>query len=676
MKKKLFLVTLMVALFVCIFAVSASAATIPDWTEITEVSGMPDKSVFGTDGIKGATSRVLMSDGITYPAYYICKNTSSLDISFSDLNTNTGKGYTEADIIRIELPKGLVTVTDELKVKNGYTALKTIVVPEGVTTLNEHAFRSVDASTHSELVKVTLPSTLTTIKSYAFAYCDSLEELIIPEGVTSIPSNMAHSTFALTTLVLPSTITSIGETAFRSSNLSNGIVIPEGCTTIVKNAFRGCSAVTVTIPSTLTTVGEYAFAENPALTTVNSKSTIIGSYMFSSCTELQFVNLENTVTIENQAFNNPTLSKIENFVLPDTLESIGSYVLPRASIKELVLPASLTSIGDNAFKDCKSLEKVIVLGTKTGSNMFAGCSALNTLVLTERFTTFGSGCLANVSSTSFTTYYTGTDYERIRTMGKSISDRFDSDKGGTNKGTSYCSYADYLDGNYRSHKYMFIYDINLCVAAFGGNHTAPMDDGDCTTALNCKYCETYVIREAKTHFAGERISYLSFMEAGKHYIGCINEGCEFGETKDAEALFTCLGYSAPESGNGGLAVGYLVNDVAILEYERVTGKTMTYGVFAVLMGRVGDEEIFNEKGEAIPGTVNVEISQLDYSAFILKITGFSEDQKDTQIAMGAYTAVIEGATVKYSYLQPTAPENGKKYSSVSYNDVVKASAEE
>ena len=52
MKKKLLLFLTLVAVMTCIFAVSALAAEIPDWTDITTVDGMPDKSVFGADGTK------------------------------------------------------------------------------------------------------------------------------------------------------------------------------------------------------------------------------------------------------------------------------------------------------------------------------------------------------------------------------------------------------------------------------------------------------------------------------------------------------------------------------------------------------------------------------------------------------------------------------------------------
>ena len=50
MKRKLLLVAIMVAALMCLFAMAVSAVEIPEWTDITVVDGMPDKSVFGADG--------------------------------------------------------------------------------------------------------------------------------------------------------------------------------------------------------------------------------------------------------------------------------------------------------------------------------------------------------------------------------------------------------------------------------------------------------------------------------------------------------------------------------------------------------------------------------------------------------------------------------------------------
>ena len=102
MKKRFLLFAVMIISVLALFAISASAADIPEWTDITTVDGMPDKATFGDDGRAGATSRVLMADGVTYPAYYICKNQASLSLDLSTLNTKASKSYGKADIIKIE----------------------------------------------------------------------------------------------------------------------------------------------------------------------------------------------------------------------------------------------------------------------------------------------------------------------------------------------------------------------------------------------------------------------------------------------------------------------------------------------------------------------------------------------------------------------------------------------
>ncbi len=81
------------------------------------------------------------------------------------------------------------------------------------------------------------------------------------------------------------------------------------------------------------------------------------------------------------------------------------------------------------------------------------------------------------------------------------------------------------------------------------------------------------------------ISYENgYMNSGKLIYKC--SGCGATKEEAAPALFTCLGYSAPENGTGGIAVGFTVNNGAITEYQTVTGKAVKYGVFAVLQDRL------------------------------------------------------------------------------------------
>ena len=669
--KKLLLAMLMVTALVCLFAVSVSAAEIPEWGEITPVDGMADKSVFGDDGKAGATSRILMSDGITYPAYYICNNSTTLGISFADLNKAASKSYAAKDLVRIEMPKGTISTSDALKVANGFTALMSIIIPEGVTTISKYAFKSPDTETNSALVEVIMPSTVTSIGEEAFYCCNSLVELIIPDGVTAIPKNMARHATSLKKLILPSSLKSISDTAFRYAGVSGEVVIPEGCTTIAQYAFANTNIETVYIPSTITTMGNYVFTECHSLANVYSKSTKISDFMCYKCESLTTVILENTKTIGKNAFNNPDngITNISTLVLPEGLTSVGDYAFTRSQLTEVLVPSTVTTMGQSVFQGCKSLKKAVVLGSILGQKMFQDCSAMEELVLTEKVASFVSGCLGSVSSTKFTIYYTGTDYERVCELGTAVSDRFNPNKPSTGKGTSYCSYEEYLSGEYRSYKYTFIYDINLCVAAFGGVHTEPKDDGDCTTAVICSMCKEHTFKAALEHVISERITYVSFTENGEYYNGCVNDGCTCGTVTEKAALFICLGYSASEYSVGEIAIGYMANSDEIALYETVTGAKVTYGLFAVSQLKLGDNDIFGENGAAA-GVISYETSRSAFSVFELRLYGFEGTQKDAKVAIGAYVSVKDENGTEYSYIQEGTKAEGDKYYFASYNEML------
>ena len=164
---------------------------------------------------------------------------------------------------------------------------------------------------------------------------------------------------------------------------------------------------------------------------------------------------------------------------------------------------------------------------------------------------------------------------------------------------------------------------------------------------------------------------LGYNEKGTYVYEC--SACH--EILEEEAptlspLFTCLGYSAPESGKGGIAIGYTVNNEVVAEYVKATGKTLKYGVFAVSQKKLGNNDVFGKDGTVANGVINADLSNQKFSAFELKITGFTDDNKDTKLAMGAYVAVTDGEGTEYSYLQSGTPNEGEKYYFASYNDIV------
>ena len=113
------------------------------------------------------------------------------------------------------------------------------IIPDGVTSIGEYAFRSCGA-----LTNITISDSVTSIGAYAFFDCDGLTSIIIPNAVTSIGSSAFSSCGALTSITIPDSVTSIGSSAFYSCGALTSITIPDSVTSIGSSAFSSCGALT------------------------------------------------------------------------------------------------------------------------------------------------------------------------------------------------------------------------------------------------------------------------------------------------------------------------------------------------------------------------------------------------------------------------------------------------
>ena len=185
-----------------------------------------------------------------------------------------------------------------------------------------------------------------------------------------------------------------------------------------------------------------------------------------------------------------------------------------------------------------------------------------------------------------------------------------------------------------------------------------------------------VLPLSSEHTCGEIIKDVIYKngmtQAGTSVYKCLY--CDEGLVEESEPtfapLFTCLGYSSSEFNADGIAVGYIVNNTAIDEYESLTGKSVKYGVFAVTEEKLGNSDIFGANGAA-KGVISAEITNYEFVAFELKITGFTDDYKNVKLAMGAYVEVTDGEATEYSYMQDnTKGTTNGKYYFASYNDIL------
>ena len=132
MKKKLLLILSMVALFVMVFAFSVSA-------EVTTYVDAPTKNIVQVS----AEDIVLFDDGFSCPSAYICKDQTGLSLDFSWINGKTGKSYTVANVLELDIPQGTTFIGQYFFNKN--TTLKKCSIPDSVTTIQQCMFQQATA---------------------------------------------------------------------------------------------------------------------------------------------------------------------------------------------------------------------------------------------------------------------------------------------------------------------------------------------------------------------------------------------------------------------------------------------------------------------------------------------------------------------------------------------------
>ena len=316
----------------------------------------------------------------------------------ADAYKSAWSAYAET-IFETGVVEKFVVVNGVLTEYNGTDA--EVVLPDNVTSIAANVFRN-----HPEITKITLPAGLTTIPDYSFYESTSLTHVVfnstnfadrsqagrqpteaqqlfpnmttleIGADVTRIPRGMFAFT-ALTSVVIPATVTTIDQYAFYNCESLTSVTLNEGLTTLGNGAFRNCAiGGTLTIPSTLTSFGANAFAANmqnqislvynvPDLQ-ISTMSVTTGLFATANVTSVQFG--ANVVAIPAMMFTgNTTLTAI---VLPDTI----------------------TKIGESAFKNCTNLENINITESITvfGNQCFNGCAKLTgTLTIGANVTSIG-----------------------------------------------------------------------------------------------------------------------------------------------------------------------------------------------------------------------------------------------------------------------------------------------
>lgn len=233
--------------------------------------------------------------------------------------------------------------------KNWY--IKSANIPESVTyegtsynviSIGEYAFASCDS-----LTQIEIPNSVTEIKEYAFRGCDfcSIE---LPQNITTIANSTFSACVYLTTITIPNNVTSIGKYAFYACESLEHIEIPDHVRNIGDGAFKHCrKLVSMIIPNSVLAIGAEAFWDCDSLNVVTLGEGVIsiGAQAFQGCKKLSQIEIPNSVqTISTGAFRScNNLAKVR----------IGE---------------NISYIGDYSFEGCTKCSSITVL-SETPSNI-------------------------------------------------------------------------------------------------------------------------------------------------------------------------------------------------------------------------------------------------------------------------------------------------------------------
>ena len=257
----------------------------------------------------------------------------------------------------VAIPSSINVDGEDIPVKviadNAFYNNKTItsvIIPNSVTTIEDNAFYKC-----SNLTTVTFGenSQLTTIGWYAFRYCSSLTSIYIPDSVTTIGSGAFYECFNLTIYCEASSKPSGWYSDWTYSNCP----VVRNCISSFEISDEGLHFVVV------------LDGNGDKYITIGGYTGLSTNVVIPSSINVDGEDIPVKVITDNVFYNNKTITSV-------------------------IIPDSVTTIGEDAFRDCSNLTTVTISENSQlisiGSSAFEGCSSLTSIYIPDSVTTIGS----------------------------------------------------------------------------------------------------------------------------------------------------------------------------------------------------------------------------------------------------------------------------------------------
>lgn len=323
---------------------------------------LEDSVFFGCTGINGTVVLPANLETIGDGAFYSCSNVDGFDFSkctkLSSIGSITFANCTK--ITKMNLPASLKTIKGDAF--NDCPELTELTVHSDNKSLKSkkniiYTYDETQALCCTRTIpSVDFPPNLTQIADWAFMYCKKLQELKLPDSVETLGFQTFYGCDGIKgTVHLPRNLKTIGNSAFSWCREVDGF------------DFSKCNE--------LSSIGGRAFADCTKIKEVRlpEKLTNIAGDAFSGCTELK------TITVDPA---NATFTVKANTVYD---KSAKKLLCSARAITSFTFPTDITEIGGGAFSGCEKLTAANLsscTALKTiGADAFFGCASLKQLIL-------------------------------------------------------------------------------------------------------------------------------------------------------------------------------------------------------------------------------------------------------------------------------------------------------
>ena len=283
----------------------------------------------------------------------------------------------------------------------------------------------------------------------------SIITIVINDSVTSISRSAFCDCNQLTSATIGKSVRNIGEVAFGGCDNLASVSIFNGVVSIGDGAFADCRSLTsVDIPNSVTSISNTAFIEGVANVMYKGEATgspwgaktingfVDGLLVYSDFTKTTLaaccmaargeIVIPNSVTsIGDWAFYH--CDSLTSVTIPNSVTIIGEWAFAECwSLTAIVIPNSVTSIEQGTFQGCWRMTSITIPNSVTsiGKEAFFGCVSLTTIDIPESVTSIGErafyGCssLTSVTIPNSVTSIGGWAFSGCESLSITLPERF------------------------------------------------------------------------------------------------------------------------------------------------------------------------------------------------------------------------------------------------------------